>query len=119
VTTQGEDSNDAVKGKMLSKIRVYKDVPNEEVMECPSPIVALVEPAECNYCGQCATACIHDAIAFDKAAKLCRVDPEVCTGCGFCAGLCPQNTISIVSKADQRVVWAGRGGLDSDWVNWQ
>lgn len=112
------DSVADFKGKMLAKILPYPEIPHEEVMEYPSPIVAIVDQQRCNYCGQCATACIHDAIDFDRKEQLCRVKPDECIGCGFCAGLCPVNTIRIVTKKDGRTVWTGSGSLKADWVNW-
>lgn len=105
-------------GKMLEKLRSYNEVPREAVMEYPSPIVAVVDHEHCNYCGQCATACIHDAIDFNKKEQLCQVVSDKCIGCGFCAGLCPVNDIRIVTKDDGRTVWSGSGSLRADWVNW-
>jgi dihydropyrimidine dehydrogenase (NAD+) subunit PreA len=112
------DSVDAFQGRVLRKIRSYEDMPLEEELEYPSPIVAVVDQQGCNYCGQCATSCIHDAIDFNKKEQLCRVASERCKGCGFCAGLCPANSIRIVTKTDGRTVWAGTGSLKADWVNW-
>ena len=85
-------------GKLLPEIRPYKNVPHEAVIEYPSTIVADIEIDACTFCGQCATACIHDAIEFDKSDEVCAVRDDVCIGCGFCAGLCPTNAISIVRK---------------------
>ena len=81
-------------------------------------MVATVDQEQCNYCGQCATACIHDAIEFDKKGAVCRVMSERCIGCGFCAGLCPANTIRIVTKKEGRTVWTGSGAIRADWVEW-
>ena len=109
---------DEFKGKVLKQIKAYRDVPHEEVMAYPSPIVARVDIDQCTFCGQCATACIHDAIEFNKDDSHCEVTRDKCVGCGFCAGLCPVNTIRIVTKKDDRVVWSGEGTVAADWVNW-
>ncbi|MBW1667566.1 MAG: 4Fe-4S binding protein [Deltaproteobacteria bacterium] len=115
---KGYNSIDEFKGKVLSQIKTYKDIPHEKVMEYPSPIIAKVNTEKCTFCGQCATACIHDAIEFEKEKKICEVIKDQCIGCGFCAGLCPVNAISIVTKKDGRVVWSGEGRIDVDWINW-
>jgi dihydroorotate dehydrogenase/Pyruvate/2-oxoacid:ferredoxin oxidoreductase delta subunit len=112
------DSIDQFKGKVLREIKAYKDVPHEEVMTYPSPIVARVEMEKCTFCGQCATACIHDAIEFDKDERKCEVMRDVCVGCGFCSGLCPVNAIAIVTKKNGRLVWSGEGSINANWIKW-
>ena len=102
----------------MPEIRPYKNVPHEAVIEYPSTIAADIDSDACTFCGQCATACIHDAIELDRNAEICAVRDDVCIGCGFCAGLCPTNAISIVRKADGRVIWSGQGTVDVDWVTW-
>jgi len=112
------NSVDEFKGKILSEIKAYRNIPHEEVMEYPSPIVAKINVEECTFCGQCAIACIHDAIILKKTEDICKVDRDKCVGCGFCTGLCPVSAIIIVTKKNDRVVWSGEGKIAADWINW-
>jgi len=116
---KGYNSIEEFKGKVLSKLQVYKDVPHEKVIELyPTPIYPRFDVRKCSFCMQCVTACIHDAIDADKKKKKIKADPMVCAGCGFCAGLCPKNAIHIIHGKTGKVVWSGEGSLNTNWVNW-
>jgi dihydroorotate dehydrogenase/ferredoxin len=115
---RGYQSVEEFRGNVLKNLVEYREVPHEDVMQYPSPIVAAVDLQGCDFCGQCATACIHDAIEFDREASVCRVMDERCIGCGFCSGLCPKNTISIIETNTKKTVWSGVGEVNADWVNW-
>ncbi|HHX49823.1 MAG TPA: 4Fe-4S binding protein [Clostridia bacterium] len=50
---------------------------------------AIINPEECNRCGQCEAACRFGAI------KEFRIDPTFCEGCRVCFKLCPVGAISM------------------------
>ena len=51
-----------------------------------------IDPAKCDGCGACVSACPESAI--EGGADLIHViAPELCTGCGKCMAVCPQNAI--------------------------
>jgi len=65
-----------------------------------------VDPADCNGCGKCVTACPVEALSLVSAhdprnpkRKSARLDPEVCLGCGVCARACTQESIRMKPRA--------------------
>jgi len=54
--------------------------------------VPKVDEKKCTYCGECAKACVYNAIAVLPERVL--VFPELCHGCGACSYLCPEKAIS-------------------------
>ena len=116
---KGYKTIDDFKGKVLPQLKLYKDVPHEEVIRLrPSPIVAKIDIDKCNFCMQCVTSCIHDAIRADKEREEIEADVKECVGCGFCAGLCPTGAISIVHVKTGKPIWTGEGTLNAEWIRW-
>jgi Pyruvate/2-oxoacid:ferredoxin oxidoreductase delta subunit len=59
--------------------------------------VVKIDPAKCNGCGQCVTACAEGAIAIrDGKARL--VSEVYCDGLGACLSHCPQGAISVETR---------------------
>jgi dihydroorotate dehydrogenase subfamily 1 len=107
------------KGKVLAQLKEYREVPHEDVIKVlPSPILPEFNVDKCNFCMQCVTSCIHDAIKADKDRGTIGVDDEACVGCGFCAGICPTSAVSIVHAKTGGLVWSGDGAVDTGWVKW-
>lgn len=44
-------------------------------------------------CGDCVTACPHDALSYDGTGVV--LAPDACTGCGHCVGACPVRAVTI------------------------
>jgi len=59
--------------------------------------IVKIDPARCNGCGQCVTACAEGAIEIrDGKARL--VSEIYCDGLGACLGRCPQGAISVEQR---------------------
>lgn len=114
---RGYKSIEEFRGKILNQLKIYRDIPKEEVIAEPSAVVAKVDSDKCNGCGECRVVCIHDAISIDKAKKLASVSSE-CYGCGFCCGVCAKNAITMIHVNTDKVIWNGQGTQDTSWVNW-
>lgn len=117
---KGYSSIEDFRGKMYDNLKVYKDVPHEQVLALEPTII---EPKfnidTCIWCRKCELSCIHESITLNKAEKILKVDSNTCVGCGFCAGICPvPGTIDMVHTPTGRTVWAGEGQSDTGWVNW-
>jgi len=54
--------------------------------------VPKVDPAKCNYCGECQDVCAFNAMLVLKDKKV-LVFPELCHSCGACSLLCPTGAI--------------------------
>ncbi len=68
-----------------------------------SPIVAVVEAAECVGCGECILACPYSAISRNGDGKA-HVNPALCQGCGTCAATCPAGAITALHFTDEEIV---------------
>ncbi len=70
---------------------------------------AVIDPARCEYCGECFKACNVKAIGPPKGVRFAdgekryaAVREEVCLGCGACVSACEKGALSMIS-ADNRV----------------
>ncbi len=71
----------------------------------PTPYLAWIDPQNCDYCGECFTACNVRAIGLARnGAPPARVDryaavkEHICLGCGACISACEQAAISLVPR---------------------
>ncbi|PWC12761.1 electron transporter RnfB [Brenneria roseae subsp. americana] len=58
------------------------------------PMVAMINPQDCDGCGRCSKQCAFDAI-IGATRQVHGVLSEDCTGCGTCIDICPQNAIHL------------------------
>lgn len=70
-----------------------------------TPFLATIDPARCDYCGECLKTCNVKCIGLaDEARGLPRderraaVDTAVCLGCGACLPTCEQRAITLVPR---------------------
>lgn len=61
------------------------------------PVVAQVEPSQCNGCRRCFDDCPYAAVTMAPhpvrhGRELAVVDADLCAGCGICTGSCPSST---------------------------
>ncbi len=71
-----------------------------------SPHIAVVDPAECAWCGECAKACPYDgAIGSARAGdrEVALVHPALCKGCGGCVPVCPAGAIDLEGYTDAQM----------------
>mgnify|MGYP000176878238 FL=1 len=57
---------------------------------------AVIDPAACTGCGQCAERCRFGAVVAEGAG--CRVDPLKCEGCKVCVHFCPAGAIAFPAR---------------------
>lgn len=72
--------------------------------------VARVDPARCNGCGACQTACHFGAISSDRYRA--KINPAKCFGCGLCRNSCCQEAIEMLPRDWQ----AGAGTMAPNTV---
>ena len=71
-----------------------------------TPFLAEIDPARCNYCGDCLRNCnvkciglAPEARHLPRESRFAAVDPAVCLGCGACITVCGQGAIHLVERA--------------------
>lgn len=74
---------------------------NGAPMLISSGLVAYVDPALCQGCGNCVSYCQFQAITVMDG--LAAVDAAACMGCGVCTSKCPQDAIRLVDAPDRGV----------------
>ncbi|MGA9760988.1 MAG: CoB--CoM heterodisulfide reductase iron-sulfur subunit A family protein [Gaiellaceae bacterium] len=61
------------------------------------PLVAIVDPELCTWCGKCAEACPFDAIQQTSlnGKQVAGIEAAGCKGCGGCTPVCPEDAIDL------------------------
>jgi heterodisulfide reductase subunit A len=69
------------------------------------PIVAVVDPVLCTWCGACAKACPFDAISMTKdgTKSIAQINNSVCKGCGMCLPVCPTDAIELIAYSNNEI----------------
>ena len=74
-----------------------------------TPFVAAIDPARCDYCGDCLAACnvrciglAAGARARSRAERYGEVDAAVCLGCGACLASCSHDALRLVPRPHPR-----------------
>ncbi|MDP3085009.1 MAG: cytochrome b N-terminal domain-containing protein [Rubrivivax sp.] len=89
-------SDDAVWAMLVLALAVLFGLPF--LPQPAPPVVALVDPANCNGCTRCFADCPYAAVTMvvhpngRAGRQLAQVDADLCTGCGICVGACPSST---------------------------
>lgn len=67
--------------------------------------IAIIDPARCNYCGECFSVCNVKAIgrARTAAMKVSQVNSQICLGCGACISSCPNQAISLIPRQNHAI----------------
>ncbi len=69
------------------------------------PLVAVVDPGLCDWCGACLEACPYEAprqVAEDGKA-VAFIDKTACKGCGGCVPVCPKDAINLEGYTDAQI----------------
>ena len=69
------------------------------------PLVAVVDPDACDWCGQCQPACPYGAIDIMtvSAKETATINAAVCKGCGGCVPVCAADAINLQGYTDLQV----------------
>ena len=59
----------------------------------------MINPAQCDGCGECVTHCPNNAIYFDQELSVMRIDDQLCDGCGDCVAYCPRSAIILADSS--------------------
>jgi heterodisulfide reductase subunit A len=69
------------------------------------PLIAVVDPDQCSWCGLCLEACPYEAPSeVDEDGKaVAFIDRAACKGCGGCVPVCPKNAIDLLGYTDAQI----------------
>jgi NAD-dependent dihydropyrimidine dehydrogenase PreA subunit len=72
-----------------------------------TPFLAAIDPARCDYCGDCLRTCnvkciglANESRSGPKNGRHAAVDAAVCLGCGACLDACERQAISLVPRTE-------------------
>lgn len=70
------------------------------------PLVAVIDPDKCSWCGACVEACPFDAILkVEKDGKwVAEINNTVCKGCGMCAPVCDPDAVNVIATSDKEIM---------------
>jgi len=76
------------------------------------PLIAVVDPDACEWCGLCLEACPYEAprrveeggeAVGDPRKAVAVIDRAACKGCGGCVPVCPKNAIDLLGYSDAQI----------------
>ncbi|MBN1631839.1 MAG: CoB--CoM heterodisulfide reductase iron-sulfur subunit A family protein [Thermoleophilia bacterium] len=69
------------------------------------PLVAVVDPDSCEWCGLCLGACPYGAPRETEGdgKTVAVIDRAACKGCGGCVPVCPKNAIDLLGYTDAQM----------------
>ncbi|MBN1321258.1 MAG: CoB--CoM heterodisulfide reductase iron-sulfur subunit A family protein [Thermoleophilia bacterium] len=76
------------------------------------PLIAVVDPDACEWCGLCLEACPYEApsqveeggkVGADHRGTVAVIDRAACKGCGGCVPVCPKNAIDLLGYTDAQM----------------
>ncbi len=69
------------------------------------PTLAMVNPAACNFCDKCFSACPFDAITESEyeGKKVAKINVSNCKGCGMCTPVCPTDAIDLQGYTNAQI----------------
>ena len=86
------------------------------ISSCKAASMIYGGPDACRYgclgCGDCASACMSNAICIKDG--IARVDTRLCVGCGMCVTVCPKKIISMVPQETMAAVYCSNKDKGAD-----
>jgi len=69
------------------------------------PLIAVVDPERCAWCGQCEKTCPYAAIEKDRyrEKEVAKVNEALCKGCGGCVPVCPVDALDLRGYTDGQI----------------
>jgi heterodisulfide reductase subunit A len=69
------------------------------------PLVAVVDPDACTWCGKCLDACPYGAVEqlSLNGREVATISEAGCKGCGGCVPICPENAIDLRGYTDAQI----------------
>jgi len=70
------------------------------------PLIAVIDPEKCTWCGACEAACPFDAILKVENGKkvIAEINNSVCKGCGMCTPVCEPDAIDLIACSSKEIM---------------
>lgn len=70
------------------------------------PLIAVINPDKCTWCGACEEACPFDAILKTEAdgRTIAQINNSVCKGCGMCTPVCEPDAIDLIACSSAEIM---------------
>jgi heterodisulfide reductase subunit A len=70
-----------------------------------APLIAVVDPQRCEWCGCCDDTCPYDAInrVSYNGKEIAVVNQALCKGCGACVPVCPVDALDVKGYTDAQI----------------
>jgi len=103
-TCQGPKSSAESVASGLAAVTQSASVLKKGVAEL-DPLVAIVDPDACTWCGKCLDACPYGAIEqlSLNGREVATISEAGCKGCGGCVPVCPENAIDLRGYTDAQI----------------
>jgi len=102
-TCQGpKNIMESVNSALSAATKSYSQVNKGEIEL--DPVVAVINPDACEWCGACAEACPFSAIQCDEETNKAVITNSLCKGCGMCTPVCPTNAIDLKTFSDVEIM---------------
>ena len=86
-------------------IFITPKIEQDQAFSVPVPAI---DPDHCTFCGQCAEACVFNAIAIIPNVKSATVYGDLCHACGVCSHVCPVTSAIHTTRKEIGRVRNGR-----------
>ncbi len=98
-----KDMTESINSALSAAAKVYSIVSKDKLYL--EPIVAVIDPEKCVWCGKCQEACPFGAIVktTEQGKEIAQVHTAVCKGCGMCLPVCEPNAIQLQGYTDQEI----------------
>lgn len=97
-----KDIKDSVTQASAAAARAIRLLHKGEISS--EPIISVIDPEKCKFCGKCAEVCPYKAITVDVKRKIAaQVNTAACAGCGTCAAECRFDAISMNHFTDPQI----------------
>ncbi len=103
-TCQGPKNSSETVASSLAAVTQTASILKKGYVEL-DPLMAIVNPELCQWCGECEKVCPYSAIekSEEQGKEVARINKASCKGCGGCVPVCPKDAIDLKGYTDAQI----------------